>query len=110
MLYARMDDISHLPSEWDKVQSMFWYLRRIDSYPNRYQPIRGYIGTYKLIFERRMFTTQYGSEYRCSLIKWHGLPPVVREVLLETCEPAQAEAVLLMLISIAKEEGGKKEC
>jgi hypothetical protein len=65
---------------------------------------------YQLVLEKRMFSTQYGQEYRGVLIKWHsGVAAAVmqdkkREVLLETGDPEQMKAALFMLINEAEVE------
>ena len=102
MLYATIDKNrwNEIPSEWDEVQDMFKYLNRMT------------YGT-QLTFESRMFNTQGSYPYRCTLLRWGHVPNPngitrdmvrTREVLLETSDPAQMKAALLMLISEAEPE------
>lgn len=100
MLYAQMDKKlwGNLPMEWDKTQSMFSYLDSM-----RYL---SYV-FYQLIFESSMFGIP--PNYRCALVRWsasvHNLSEGrKRETMIESSDPKQVEAVLLMLISIAEEE------
>jgi hypothetical protein len=80
------------PLEWEQCNDMFQYLQRMT-------------WGYQLNLEKKMFATQYGAEYRCSLVKWvsEDNKPILdnkkREVLLETTDPAQMEAALFMLIN-----------
>jgi hypothetical protein len=95
MLYARVDEKSQWPNEWDEVQDMFQYMTRM-------------IFGYQLSMEKKMFATQYSPEYRCTLVKWaidEGMRK--RSVLLETSDICQMKAALLMLISEAEQEGKK---
>ena len=100
MLYAAIpkDHWGGLGMEWDKTQSMFSYLNSM----------RGYMtdAYYQLIFESSMFGVP--PNYRCVLVRWSEIrnPPIGRrrEALIESSDPKQVEAVLLMLISIAEEE------
>lgn len=55
---------------------------------------------YQILFETSMFGVP--PLYRCALVKWH--PDKRREVLIESTDHKQVEAVLTMLISIAEEE------
>ena len=94
MLYARVDEKSQWPNEWDEVQDMFKYLNRM-------------VWGYQLILEKKMFATQFGMEYRGVLVRWNGkqYPETNRrEVLLETDDPAQMKATLFMLINEAEVE------
>jgi hypothetical protein len=98
MLYATInkDRWDSIPAEWDEVQDMFKYLNRMT------------YGT-QLTFESRMFNTGEGYPYRAVLIRWNNIthPDTntnKREVLLETSDPEQMEAALLMLISEAETE------
>lgn len=98
MLYAQMDKKlwGNLPMEWDKTQSMFSYL---DSMRYTLEDF------HQLVFETSMFGTP--PMYRCAILKWSNNPITQdrkREVLVESSDPKQVEAVLLMLISIAEEE------
>jgi hypothetical protein len=80
-----------LPMEWDKSQDMFRYLNSL-------------AWGYQLNMEKRMFATA-GAEYRASLIRWdnNGITrDNKRVVLLETSDPKQLEAALLMLINEAE--------
>jgi hypothetical protein len=95
MLYGTLDEKQwfKLPMCWDKTQSMFDHLQRMG-------------WNHQLTFEARLFNTE-GALYRCVLIKWEGngfTRDKRREVLLETTDPAQMEAALLMLISEAETE------
>lgn len=95
MLYAQIETNSWemaLPPTWDKVRNMFDYLNRM-------------AWGYQLTFETKMFATP-GPSIRCVLIKWER-DTKKREVLLETSDPAQMEAALLMLISEAEQEDKK---
>jgi hypothetical protein len=102
MLYGQMDKDrwSNLPPEWDEVQDMFRYLNNM-------------VWGYQITFESRLFSTQYGAQYRCSLIRWEngGITRDMkkREVLLETSEPEQMRAALFMLISEAEQEAKKQK-
>jgi len=94
MLYAQVDKKrwESLPAEWDEVQDMFKYLQRMT------------YGT-QLTFESRMFNTQGSYPYRCSLIRWaRTSTEKQREILLETTDPDQMKAALIMLISEAEEQ------
>jgi hypothetical protein len=94
MLYATMDKKrwESLPAEWDEVQDMFKYLQRMT------------YGT-QLTFESRMFNTEGSYPYRCSLIRWaRTSTEKQREILLETTDPDQMKAALIMLISEAEEQ------
>ena len=87
----RWDDI---PSEWDEVRDMFQYLHKM-------------IYDYQVTFEARMFSLPDTPQYRCTLVKWVGnrvTRDMKRETLLETSDPAQMKAALLMLISEAEEQ------
>ena len=87
MLYAQMTDKFHWPAEWDMVESMFKHLNS-----------RAW--GYQLVMEKKMFATQYGEEYRASLIKWTTTDiHRQRDVLLQTSDPKQMEAALFMLIN-----------
>jgi hypothetical protein len=90
MLYIKMDVWHNIPAKWDKAQDMHKYLRRMTY-------------GYQLDFETKMFAIPDGEPYRCVLVRWenHG-GGNKRDVLLETSDPAQMEAVLLMLISEAE--------
>lgn len=99
MLYVSIgkhmsEDAWHnIPAKWDKAQDMHKYLRRMTY-------------GYQLDFETKMFAIPDGEPYRCVLVRWENALGSVsqrkREVLLETTDPAQMEAVLLMLISEAE--------
>jgi hypothetical protein len=104
MLYAQIskDRWDSLPDEWDEVNDMFDYLHKM-------------VWGYQITFESRMFSTQYGAQYRCSLVRWSSEIPTARhtqtnppqknrEVLLETSEPEQMKATLFMLINEAEVE------
>lgn len=99
MLYAAIpkDQWGGLGMEWDKTQSMFSYL---DSMRYVFDVF------YQLIFESSMFGVP--PNYRCVLVRWsasHNLSEGrKRETMIESSDPKQVEAVLLMLISIAEEE------
>jgi hypothetical protein len=94
MLYAqvdkrRWDDIS---AEWDEVRDMFQYLHRM-------------VFNYQVTFEARMFNSGEYPQYRCTLIRWVSeKDDRKREILLETSDPDQMKAALLMLISEAEPE------
>lgn len=82
--------------EWDKVQDMFNYLQSL-----RYT----LADFHQLVFETSMFGTP--PLYRCAIIKWSNNPITrdrKREVLIESSDPKQVEAILIMLISIAEEQ------
>lgn len=96
MLYAAIpkDQWGGLGMEWDKTQSMFRYLNSM-----RYV----FDVFYQLIFESSMFGVP--PNYRCVLVRWSNAPQGrKRETMIESSDPKQIEAVLLMLISIAEEE------
>jgi hypothetical protein len=89
MLYAQVDKRrwDDIPAEWDEVRDMFQYLQRMT------------YGT-QLTFESRMFNSGEYPLYRAMLIRWAKVEGEnQREVLLETSDPAQMKAALLMLIS-----------
>jgi hypothetical protein len=91
MLYARMSEKATWPLVWEEVQDMHKYLNKM-SY------------SYQLVLEKKMFSTQYGHEYRGVLIKWGRVhDETKRVVLLETSDPAQMKAALFMLINEAEE-------
>jgi len=92
MLYIKIDKAleGRLPARWDRVQDMHRYLHRM-----------GY--NYHLHFETKMFALKEGEQYQCVLIRWENRGDGnKRNVVLETSDPAQMEAVLLMLISEAE--------
>ena len=94
MLYAQVDKRrwDDIPSGWDEVRAMSQYLQRM-------------VFNYQLIFESRMFALQGAPEYRCTLIKWvTEKDERTRNILLETTDPRQMKAALLMLISEAEPE------
>jgi hypothetical protein len=96
MLYAQVDKKrwDDIPSEWDEVRAMFQYLHRM-------------VFNYQVTFEARMFNSGEYPQYRCTLIKWNDkryTEANKREVLLETTDPEQMKAALLMLISEAEPE------
>ena len=98
MLYAPIpkDQWGGLGMEWDKTQSMFSYL---DSMRYVFDVF------YQLIFESSMFGVP--PNYRCVLVRWSEIRAPAgrkRETMIESSDPKQVEAVLLMLISIAEEE------
>lgn len=96
MLYGQIgkDRWSNLPHEWDEVQDMFRYLNRMT------------LG-YQITFESRMFYSAIDPQHRCTLIRWEsgGITRDMkkREVLLETTDPEQMKAALIMLISEAEQ-------
>lgn len=75
---------------WDKTQEMFKHLNRIR-------------WGYQLEMQSRILqwsTTE--SQFRAALIKWEMVDGTrKREVLVETDDPAQIEAALLMLLNQA---------
>lgn len=82
--------------EWDKVQDMFKYLQSM-----RYT-LEDF---HQLVFETSMFGTP--PMYRCAIVKWSNNSITrdrKREVLVESSDPKQVEAILIMLISIAEEQ------
>lgn len=94
MLYAQVDKKrwDDIPAEWDEVRNMFQYLQRM-------------IYHYQVTFESRMFNSGEYPRYRCTLIKWvTEKDERTRNILLETTDPAQMKAALLMLISEAEPE------
>ena len=94
MLYAQVDKKrwDDIPSEWDEVRAMFQYLQRMT------------YGT-QLTFESRMFSAGESPPYRAVLIRWAKTRDEnQREILLDTSDPAQMKAALLMLISEAEPE------
>jgi len=94
MLYAQVDKRrwDDIPAEWDEVRAMFQYLQRMT------------YGT-QLTFESRMFNSGEYPLYRAMLIRWAKVEGEnQREVLLETSDPAQMKAALIMLISEAEPE------
>ena len=94
MLYATIDKKrwDSIPAEWNEVQDMFQYLNRMT------------YGT-QLTFESRMFNVQGSPPYRAVLIRWAKTRDEnQREVLLETSDPDQMKAALIMLISEAEPE------
>ena len=91
MLYAQVDKKrwDDIPSEWDEVRDMFQYLHRMTY-------------AHQVTFESRMFHSDEYPQYRCTLLRWENnkiTRYMKREVLLETSDPAQMKAALLMLIS-----------
>jgi hypothetical protein len=95
MLYAQVKDKGMWPMKWEKCQLMHEHLNRIS-------------WSYQLSVEKRMlFDAGWYSEYRGVLLKWTPnsmTRDMVREVLLETCDPEQMEAALFMLINEAEEQ------
>jgi hypothetical protein len=92
MLYGQLSkDVwaTALPLHWEKTQDMHKYLRRM-------------VYAYTLEFGQAMFSVTE-PRFQCTLIRWenHG-GGNKRDVLLETSDPAQMEAVLLILISEAE--------
>ena len=74
---------------WDKSQSMFHHLQKMTNHTG-----------YQLVFEQRMFYSPLDKMFRCQLVHWRRDEAVrKRDVLLETTEPEQMEAALLMLIA-----------
>ena len=55
---------------------------------------------YQLSMETKLFST-LGEQYRATLVRF---VKAQREVILETCDPAQMEAALLMLIAAREDE------
>jgi hypothetical protein len=91
MLYATVKDKSQWPMKWEKCELMAKHLNRMT-------------WSYQLGIERRMLFDAFHPEFRGVLVKW--VPEnddKKREVLLETSDPEQMEAALLMLISEAEE-------
>jgi hypothetical protein len=79
------------PLVWEEVQDMHKYLNKM-SY------------SYQLVLEKKMLASQYGHEYRGVLIKWGKVhDETKRVVLLETSDPDQMKAALMMLISEAEQ-------
>jgi hypothetical protein len=98
MLYAQVNDKSQWPMKWEKCELMHKHLNRMS-------------WSYQLILERRMLFDALHPEYRGVLVKWENGPTSVggasvskHGVLLETSDPEQMEAALLMLISEAEEQ------
>jgi hypothetical protein len=97
MLYAQVDKRrwDDIPAEWDEVRAMFQYLQRMT-------------WGHQITFEARMFNSSELPQYRATLIRWENAlgnrDLRKREVLLETTDPAQMKAALLMLISEAEPE------
>jgi hypothetical protein len=96
MLYAQVDKKrwDDIPAEWDEVRAMFQYLQRM-------------IYGYQVTFESRMFNSGEYPQYRCTLLRWEKdkiTRAMKREVLLETSDPDQMKAALLMLISETEPE------
>lgn len=86
------DGWSNLPMCWDKTQEMFTHLNRIR-------------WGYQLEMQSRMLFSTTESQFRAALIKWDVANGTrKREVLVETDDPAQIEAALLMLINQAELE------
>lgn len=92
MLYGQLSKdawATALPLHWEKTQDMHKYLRRM-----AYE--------YTLEFSQAMFSVTE-PRFQCTLVRWENAlgnaSQRKREVLLETTDPAQMEAVLLMLIS-----------
>lgn len=103
MLYAKIDkDVwgTALPMSWDKVQDMFRYLNRMR-------------WGYQLEFQTKLFNT-LGPNIMCVLFRWenNSMTRVTqerrREVLLETSDHKQMEAVLFMLINEAEQENKRE--
>lgn len=95
MLYGQLSkDVwaTALPLHWEKTQDMHKYLRRM-------------VYEYTLEFSQAMFSVTE-PRFQCTLVRWENALGSAsqrkREVLLETSDPAQMEAVLLMLISEAE--------
>jgi hypothetical protein len=96
MLYAQVEKKrwNEVPSEWDEVQDMFKYLHTMTY-------------AHQVTFESRMFHSDDYPQYRCTLVRWENnkiTRDMKREILLETTDPAQMKAALLMLISEAEPE------
>ena len=96
MLYATIDKKrwNEVPSEWDEVQDMFKYLHTMTY-------------AHQVTFESRMFHSDDYPQYRCTLLRWTNnkiTRDMKREVLLETSDPQQMKAALIMLISEAEPE------
>ena len=93
MLYAQVKDKAHWPMKWEKCELMSKHLNRT-------------LFGYQLIIERRMLYDAEHPEFRGVLVKWKAnslTRDMVREVLLETCDPEQMEAALFMLINEAEQ-------
>jgi len=93
MLYAQVKDKGMWPMKWEKCQLMHEHLNRIS-------------WSYQLQIERRMLFDAVHPEFRGVLVKWNNnqvTRDIVREVLLETCDPEQMEAALFMLINEAEQ-------
>lgn len=93
MLYAMVKDKSQWPMKWEKCELMHKHLNRMS-------------WSYQLFIERRMLFDALHPEFRGVLIKWmskDNAGNTARETLLETSDPEQMEAALLMLISEAEE-------
>lgn len=89
-----------LPMSWDKVQAMHKYLNNMT-------------WEYQLTFEARLINNPLHPSIRCTLVKWGAVRPGVglvvpydkgREVLLQTHDSEQMEAVLFMLINEAEQQ------
>ena len=90
MLYAPVQAKDYWPLEWEKCFNMHRHLNQM-------------AWNYQFILEKKMFAVQFGPEYRCALVKWVSEKDERRrDVLLETDDPKQMEAALLMLINEAE--------
>jgi len=93
MLYAQVKDKTMWPMRWEKCELMHKHLNSIS-------------WSYQLSIERRMLFDAVHPEFRGVLVKWNNnqvTRDMVREVLLETCDPEQMEAALFMLINEAEQ-------
>ena len=85
---------------WDKIHEMYKWLQKVQS---RGPYLPAYAPRYQLLLECRLFSEDEGlvPTFRAALVRWVDNK---REVLLESSNPAQVEAALLMLISSAEDE------
>jgi hypothetical protein len=103
MLYAEIktkEAWADIPSRWDKVQDMYAYLRK---------QVSGLPVFYQLLMERRMLSYAEDMtdffQYRATIVKWEGQlgGERSRTVMVESNDPAQVEATLVMLLSITED-------
>ena len=97
-MYAPIDRVNY-PQEFAlKVNKIQWFEKEL----------RGHNANYQVGMERRVVGDLDGEEYRYIVLKWK-ITSVgsikTREVLLETSDPDQVIATLMMLISIEREPG-----
>ena len=97
MLYAPVQAKDYWPLEWEKCFNMHKHLNQFS-------------WNYQFILEKKMFAAYEGPEYMCVLVKWvESNVERKRDVLLETDDPKQMEAALLMLINEAEAQAKERQ-